>query len=392
MSVNAPKNTLAYQRKGRPLALQRDLSDASIVDVSQRMKKYANGVDTTVKPETEALWFYLLNHAVSEIELRYDPDEPLPPKALQVLEVYNDRAAQIAVRAFYYLLLITCRESRHCHTKSAVAAQCLAQWGPDAGSALNHYPDTAAVANVAAVFEGVGKACTLRQITEVVRASFYYPGAYGGGYGGPAWGAVSDCLVAYVSGHYSAEMMADTVWTLCHNNGPIFNKGMLYGMYDSTLKEILDVQRSGQIPQLINAKGKKKYGSLKHVDPAMQNFVKLLREAVPDSVAFSTSDVDWNVVHQLGSLNQYSAYGATAPHKSIKPPKGQVGKPGSGLGKTSSGFAGTAPTPKAAQTLDSPMSSVPASVYADKKNFALGHHAKLTYVKVSRKDLQANGK
>lgn len=391
MSVNAPKNTLAYQRKGRPLALQRDLSDAPIVDVSQRMKKYASSVDTGVKPETEALWFYLLNHAVSEIELRYDPDEPLPPKVLKVLEVYNDRASQIAARAFYYLLLITCRESRHCYTKHEVMTACTPQWGQAAGQALSSYPDTAAVGNVAAVFEGVGKTCTLRQITEVVRASFYHPGGYGGGYGGPAWGAVSDCLVAYVSGHYSAEMMADTVWTLCHNNGPIFNKGMLYGMYDSTLKEILDVQRSGQIPQLINAKGKK-YASLKHVDAAMTNFVKLLREAIPDSVAFNAPDVDWNVVHQLGSLNQYSAYGATVPHKSIKPPKGQIGKPGSGLGKTSPGFGGAIPVPKAHNPLDSAMSSTPAQLYQDKTKFALGYHAKLVYAKVSRKDLQANGK
>ena len=61
---------------------------------------------------------------------------------------------------------------------------------------------------------------------------------------------MTDCLVRFVSGEFSAEMMLDTVWTLAHNGGPIFNKGQFYACTANALR-ILDVQRSGQIPEAV---------------------------------------------------------------------------------------------------------------------------------------------
>jgi hypothetical protein len=75
----------------------------------------------------------------------------------------------------------------------------------------------------------------------------FYNGVFSPGFGGRAWGAIADCLVSFVDGTYSPEVMLDVVWTLCHNNGAIFNKGMFYESYTNTLYRILDIQRSGQI-------------------------------------------------------------------------------------------------------------------------------------------------
>src|SRR5208283_4005185 len=79
----------------------------------------------------------------------------------------------------------------------------------------------------------------------------FYKCKWAGGYGGKKWGVVTDCLARFVTGEFSAEMMLDTVWTLAHNGGPIFNKGQFYACYGHTLYRILDVQRSGQIPEAV---------------------------------------------------------------------------------------------------------------------------------------------
>jgi hypothetical protein len=67
----------------------------------------------------------------------------------------------------------------------------------------------------------------------------FYNSKWNGGYGGKAWGNIADCLNRFVHGEYSAEMMLDTVWTLSHNNGPIFNKGVFYEMYSHSIMRIL---------------------------------------------------------------------------------------------------------------------------------------------------------
>jgi hypothetical protein len=66
---------------------------------------------------------------------------------------------------------------------------------------------------------------------------------------------VAHTLNRVVHGEISMEAFMDTAWTLEHNNGAIFNKGMLYTMYGPNLAKILDVQRAGMIPQLMAESG-----------------------------------------------------------------------------------------------------------------------------------------
>lgn len=322
MSVSAPKNTLAYHRKGRPLALKRNLGGLPVVGTINPMKQFASQYGKSASPESEAIWFYMANHAVSEIEMRFDPDEPLPAPVVDVLNEYNKLASAIAARAFYYLLLITCRESRHCKKKAEIAPHVSKSWGAEAMKGIEHYPDHADISAVCNVFTSYTPNATLQQITEAVRYSFYTPGGYHGGYGGKAWGKVSDCLVSYVNGEYTAEMMLDTVWTLCHNNGPIFNKGMLYGMYGSYITEILDIQRSGQIPQLVLTS--QSVGSKSHVKPDMVQYAEKIAALFPDSEAFKTGAlIDWHKVEALGSVKKYGQYkdGGAANTGGYKPKK-----------------------------------------------------------------------
>ena len=107
-------------------------------------------------------------------------------------------------------------------------------------------------------------------------------------------------LASFVKGEFTAEMMLDTVWTLSHNNGPIFNKSVFYAHYDAAnLLRILDVQRSGQVPEAILHD--KVIGD--YSESALMLWMIQLSERFPEIGAY----VDWFKVEALGGLGSYVA-------------------------------------------------------------------------------------
>jgi len=92
------------------------------------------------------------------------------------------------------------------------------------------------------------------------------------------------------------EMMIDTAYTLAHNNGPMFNKGMLYDHYGNDFKKILDVQRSGQIPEFILE------GGAKFLTPLQSS---VFNDALTALKGEFGNYVDWYQVEKLGSLIKY---------------------------------------------------------------------------------------
>jgi hypothetical protein len=128
-------------------------------------------------------------------------------------------------------------------------------------------------------------------------SDIFFQGKYSGGYGGPAWGAVANVLRDFVHGKITAEMMMDTSFTLCHNNGPIFNKGMLFGTYGSDIYKILDVQRSGQIPQLV-AENQALVCKDSKIKEVWNECFSILGDEF-------TGYVDWFLVEELGALKTY---------------------------------------------------------------------------------------
>jgi len=97
----------------------------------------------------------------------------------------------------------------------------------------------------------------------------------------------------------SAELMLDTGYTLAHNNGPIFNKQVLYHPHDTTeLKKILDVQRAGMIPQMVHS-GASKFVSLAH-RKFHEKALALLGEEFG-------GPVNWFTVENLGAVQSYTA-------------------------------------------------------------------------------------
>ena len=290
-------DTMGYH-KARPLQSNIDISGASLRHVTSeynRLKQTLTDAEGAIKvaPESEALWFYVQQHAMSLIERSRDSEEPLAD-FLPFVEKYHNTAQIKTLRMFYYLLLICTRESRH--MKGYGKADLFKKY-PDIKSFHDMYvQDSSADSAVNAVLKNAPDV-TLGEYTNFLVDAFRMPD-YDGGFGGEAWEEVATPLRDFVHGKISAEIMMDTAFTLAHNNGPIFNKGMLFNNYNgSSLQMILDVQRSGQIPQLIA-----------HPQPSVTKYItadlkKYVEEFANLESGFS-GEVDWSLVKDIhGSIS-----------------------------------------------------------------------------------------
>lgn len=296
VAISDPKSTLSWF-KTRALGMHRDMRQVPCANLAEQIKLYSqkHGMSDGVmaNPESNALWFYGMNHFASLVSMSRDPLEPLEDWEASVMTEYHSQMVPRAVRAFYYLLLICIREARHNKSLSKDKTAMKAKFGVTCTDFF--FSINGGETGIHQKFIDHPPACDLGTFVECVRWQFYNS-SWNGGYGGKAWGVVSDCLVRFVSGEFSAEMMLDTIWTLSHNNGPIFNKGIYYGMYSSNLVRILDLQRAGMIPEAVLYD--KQIAS--HVDPELIQAMTQLKSR------FQIRDyIDWYVVEALGSVKKY---------------------------------------------------------------------------------------
>lgn len=288
----ADEDTLAGFRQ-RPMVRPIDLSNVPVPAIVTKLNAYMLG-DKPVKPEVDALKFYMANHAVAEIMQCYDPHEPLPEDKQAVLKLYLQMLRPSALRMIYYLLLITTRESRHAKWYGNKATEAKTK-NMTAFQYVNALPSGSSEA--AAKIRNAPPQLSIGQYVEFIEWVFFNAG-FSGGFGGKPWGEVAKCLRRFVTGETSAELMMDTAFTLCHNNGPIFNKGMLYQSYSmGWITEILDVQRSGQIPNYVAENS----GSNKVPKDVQSQFHQLF----PRMGWSYEMYVDWYQVEALGSVNKY---------------------------------------------------------------------------------------
>lgn len=299
------KNTLRYHLS-RPVFRKLDISDVPAAAIAERMRLRMSQMSADVGAEPEALRFYLANHFLADMQLRYHPDQPLQGDTLDSVKNCVREMNECAERLFFYLIAICTRETRHNHNTPKFT-----NWadGKIDGEAVALVNTTKGKSSSGAVHKftslSPGSPIKMGEYTKALCGAFYH-GQYAGGYGGKAWGQVADCLNMFVQGQISAEAMVDTGWTLCHNNGPIFNKGMLYSGYahppKKYLTKLLDVQRAGQIPRL--------FRELQVHGHAQTGFEKGLLDFYNSLAPVAGWDslpayVDWAQVEALGSVNKY---------------------------------------------------------------------------------------
>lgn len=273
----------------------RNISDTPMNSVISRVNKYLPG-KSKAKVEASALQFYLLNQAFGMLAMDLDSKSDFNAAQENLAKLYLNTASESSARLFYYILLITTREARHVYESESLYKSLIKNYGLEMitflkllrGSNSSTAVDKLCKANFTTTTLGMYTSC----LVEV-----FNKGKFSGGYGGKPWGNIAETLKKMVFGETSIEIMNDTAWTLAHNNGPMFNKGMLYESYSQDIYKILDVQRGGMIPQLL-AEG----GVTKHVNSDVQKAMNVVSEVFPK---FITGYVDWYKVESLGSLHKY---------------------------------------------------------------------------------------
>jgi hypothetical protein len=306
----APDDTVARWLKGTSLSAFISRSHTTVYDACRALDKKGWFNHSRPAPESEAIRFYLLNHAVSHIAQRRDLLEPLPADELSLLKAYATHGSEVAARLFWYMLLITTREARHnksaAATKLASVTSQVKQTYPDISDALvkdifnysKSCSDTSEILHSHMLVERTKK-FPLGPYVKTLSAIFHTC-AWNGGYGGAPWGNIADALHSFVSGEWSAEMLADTAFTLAHNGGPMFNKEMLYYCYTGQFQQILDCQRAGMIPQWTV-----KFGGYDD-----HGLVADIKEVLPE---IFEGKLDWHKVHALGAVGDYSDIAEKVP-------------------------------------------------------------------------------
>jgi hypothetical protein len=316
MNLSLQKDTLAFQLS-RPSVVAVSIASASLPKTVARCRQFMSSAtvdafmstsstrfqygDMTPKgnPMADAQAFYLMNHAVSLVRKRFHVYEPLGDFR-PIMDRYHWMMAPLSVRMFYYLLLICTRESRHAKTGATSL--------PFSGAQAEHGD---AIVSFWAKIQGAGSDGAVARLFDQPPATtlglycrflsdVFYKANFSSSFGGPKWGAIADLLRDYVLGKLSAEMMMDTAFTLAHNTAPIFNKGMLFEDWDHELYKILDIQRSGQIPQYIASKLAVPAGT--QPPPMVKNLYTLCHKLMPGEFS---GYVDYYLVESLGALKTY---------------------------------------------------------------------------------------
>ena len=284
--------TLAFFKQ-KPLVKLTDSSSINLKNTVASLNQYfkIGGINAVV--EQEALIFYMLNHAQSLLLAKFDPQQVLPEQYLAISNTYVSHTNTITIRMVYYTLLIITREARHLHASDSFTATLKEMFGAKFTKWYSSIPSGSSSA--AEYFRKNNLDMNLGDYVTAITYIFNN-GKFSGGYGGKPWGNIADTLRKMVYGEISPEMFVDTAWTLAHNNGPMFNKGMLYDNYTSDIYKILDVQRAGMIPQLILE------CSIPSITKSILALHTTCSQVFPDEFK---GYVDWYKVEELGSVHKY---------------------------------------------------------------------------------------
>ena len=292
-----------------PQVKPQNLAALPMREVVKPVLKYWEGLPNgKATPDTDAIEFYCLNHLAAKIQEKFDPNEVLPEWAQEVMETYVRVLAEQSTRLYVYMLLIITREARHMH-------QHVWQEYTDLSPVYRNFHTTTlgnGSIEVAKMVATKPPEMPIGEYVECVRRVFN-EGKFSSSYGGKPWGNIAYTLERMVKGETSMLMLTDTAYTLAHNGGPMFNKGMTYHGQSSEFLKILDVQRGGQMPEAVLSKEFKV-----KVPGYLYTMVKNFKEKMPD--AFGDS-VDWDDIQKKGAKQKYTKKKASFPVPPPPPPK-----------------------------------------------------------------------
>ncbi len=288
------KNTLAYYDSA-PQTKLIDLSGVPVPQSAINCQQFLNNVNF-VKPEREAVEFYLLNHLVMIVRRKFTKHQQLPEWAAYVMDCYERCLIKQGRRMLTYLMLITTREARHASIGSELNKELTKTYGPNLLKFWQTIKGNGSD-GAAQKFMSAPPEMAMGPYFNAL-AYIFFKAVFSSNYGGKPWGNIATTLAQFLDGKTSMEMMLDTAYTLAHNGGPIFNKGMCYDTYTNDwLYKILDVQRAGQIPELAVTEFGENY-----MTQELKRALKYVKDVAPEEFK---PEVDWYRVEELGSKQKY---------------------------------------------------------------------------------------
>jgi hypothetical protein len=297
-----PKDTLAYF-EAAPQRVRLNTADRSLGRLCASTKLYKSTC-SEVNPDVRAVEFYATNHYYSLLSSKFTKNEPLPAWAQTLASAYHQTLVEQTERMLHYLICITTREARHLKTYKDHQKKFGELYGPEFEEFIK---SILAVDEHSAITSLLTSPPTMTSGRYFRGIEYLFNVGWGTGktsFGGPNWAAVTKPLAEFIEGKISLEMMVDVGYTLAHNNGPIFNKGMMYDSYTTYFKTLLDVQRAGMMPELIFSRQKYK-DMLKLFSPGVCQMTALAYENMPEQFG---QFVDWHKVEDLGALGKYKVY------------------------------------------------------------------------------------
>lgn len=247
-----PVNTI-YMYEKNPLFSKIDSSSLSMNDFIREYDFFSKK-KPMVKPESDALSFYFLNHAFHILKSKYHPLEALPQDLAYVAEQHITITNTISKRLLFYSYIIALEEASFLHEQSSDFWLFLkTRYGKNFEEfAQNRFPqESSRVAKLD---------MTCGEYASAIMSVFAF-GKWSSGFGGKGWVPIASLFSNFIHGSISLEQFSDQAFSLSHNNGSMFNKGHFYQMYSPFIYTILDIQDSGQIPQWIYTNQKNKFVS-----------------------------------------------------------------------------------------------------------------------------------
>lgn len=292
---------------GNPLRRKRKISVSASHFATVVLAVDKNNPAAVEVPDSAAARFYALNQLISTLFQKFTPNERMPEWAQSIACDYEVELVRQHRHMVWYTFLVICREFRHLKNpatvfKSAKFSQGVKDLLPMIKDSQDNY----------ALNQWL-KAVPKEDLAGFCRclAQAFGTGSWGGGYGGKPWGLIAKTLADYFAGEISAEVFIDTAYTLAHNNGPMFNKGMLYSMYTSKFLTLLDVQRAGMVCEGLASGQVQGWFTVKDADVLVKH-IQNINQAFDGTVG---EYINWYQVEALGAVGTYAAYKAEQDKK-----------------------------------------------------------------------------
>lgn len=254
--------------KANPLFSPVDFSAVPFKKLAAEIKSYEK--KNNPYPETDALRFYLYNHAFHLLQNKFGKMSELPPDLTTFAQTHINATSLIAKRMLCHTIVSTICEMDYLSTQKPEYYQ---QLTDSYGEGVADFFKVIHKTNNWRGFDKVDATCG--ELTGGLVSGFAFSNWP---YRKP-WTRITGLSRQCVFGEISLESYTDQSFSLTHWGGSVLNKCHLYQCCTNEFYHLLDVQDSGQIPQWVGSNMSSQY-----VTKELKDMYAILKRHFPDEM------------------------------------------------------------------------------------------------------------